>query len=99
MLMTTQHLALRIKNVADRLFPNRTDASLYLKLYEETAEVIASNGNPDEVADIFILWMDYAVRKGVDIEAAVLRKLEVLEERSWAIDGNGVYQHLENGHG
>ena len=99
MLQTTQHLALQVKMIADRLFPDRTDASLYLKLYEETAEVIASNGNPDEVADIFILWMDYAVRKGIDIEAAVQHKLAILQERGWQIDSNGVYQHTENSNG
>ncbi|CAB4120824.1 hypothetical protein UFOVP2_2 [uncultured Caudovirales phage] len=94
MLMTTNDLALRVKLIADRLFPNRSDASMYLKLYEETAEVIQSNGAPDEVADIFILWMDYALRKGIDIEAEVMSKLRILESRAWELDNNGVYHHV-----
>ena len=98
MWQTIQHLALQVKVIADRLFPDRTDASLYLKLYEETAEVIASGGNSDEVADIFILWMDYAVRKGIDIEAAVQRKLAIIQERKWRIDANGVAQHVRDKH-
>jgi len=86
-------LATEVKAVADRLFPGRTDQSMYLKLYEETAEVISSDGSPDEVADIFILWLDYAERKGIDIQAEVKKKLDILKQREWEIDPNGVYQH------
>ena len=95
MISSIDHTALKVKSVADRLFPDRTDGSMYLKLYAETAEVIASDGEPDEVADIFILWLDYAKRKGIDIEAAINKKLAILEERSWRKDANGVYSHIK----
>ncbi len=94
MIASIDHTALKVKAVADRLFPDRTDASMYLKLYAETAEVIDSHGAEDEIADIFILWLDYAKRKGIDIEAAIDRKLKVLEERAWVLDANGVYNHV-----
>jgi hypothetical protein len=84
-----------VKLLADGLFPDRTDTSMYLKLYEETAEVIRSGGAPDEVADIFILWLDYAARKGIDLEGAIWDKLTVLNLRRWRIDENGVYHHVK----
>jgi len=95
MIETIQSLALQVHSTADRLFPERTDESMYLKLYSETAEVIESNGEPDEIADVFILWLDYAVRKNVDIEAAVKRKLGILQERAWTKSAIGVYKHVK----
>lgn len=95
MLRNIQHLALEVNSVANRLFPKRTDSSMYLKLYAETAEVIDSNGSPGEVADIFILWLDYAIRKNIDIEAEVVAKLKILEERAWTVNEAGVYQHVK----
>lgn len=95
MLTTIADLALTVKSSADRLFPNRTDASMYLKLYEETAEVISTGGDSDEVADVFILWLDYAARKGIDIEAVVRRKLNINEERAWTETETGIYHHVK----
>jgi hypothetical protein len=88
-------LADEVMSLADQLFPDRTDASMYLKLYAETAEVIDSDGAPDEIADIFILWLDYAARKNIDIAAAVRAKMKILEQRRWAKDANGVYSHIK----
>jgi hypothetical protein len=92
--MNIQQLAEAVHATANELFPARTDNSMYLKLYSETAEVIESKGKEDEVADIFILWLDYAVRKNINIEAAVMKKLAILEQRNWECDG-GVYQHVD----
>jgi len=97
MITPIDSLAELVKSVADRLFPDRTDASMYLKTYEEMAEVIASNGtpkHPGEVADLFILTLDYAKRHGIDIEHEVRKKLAVLGERAWTMTPAGTYKHI-----
>lgn len=89
-------LAEAVKEQADFLFPNRTDNSMFLKMYEEMAEVITSNGDPLEVADIFIMLLDYAKRKGIDIEASVRKKMQINYGRSWIVTESGVCRHKEN---
>lgn len=79
---------------AQSAFPYRTDTSMYLKIYGEVAEMIDSDGSADEIADMFILLMDYAVRKRVDITQAVFNKLEINRHRTWVTDSNGVSQHV-----
>ena len=88
-------LAEEVKEVADRLFPDRTDQSMYLKLYEEIAEVIASNGDHDELADLFILLLDYAKRKNMNIDASVRAKLAILETRVWKMTPQGTFHHVD----
>lgn len=95
-------LAQETKELSDQLFPDRTDASMYLKMYKEMSEVIESRGDADEIADVFILWLDYAARKGVDIQAVVERKNAINSERKWQRMPDGFYQHISseaNNHG
>lgn len=87
-------LASDVFKQANRLFPDRTDSSMYLKLYAETAEVIDSKGRAEEVADVLIMWLDYAVRKGINIEEAIRAKMAINEKRTWEFS-NGVFQHVE----
>lgn len=47
--------------------PQRTDVSMFLKFYGEIAEMIESGGDTDEIADVFILLLDYARRKNIDV--------------------------------
>lgn len=79
---------------AEATFPNRNDASMYLKMYGEIAEMIESDGDANEIADMFILLLDYAKRKKVDVTTAVLKKLDVNRTRTWATDKNGVNSHV-----
>lgn len=87
-------LASEVTNQADRLFPKRTDASMFLKLYGEIAEMIESKGEADEVADVLIMVLDYAARRGIPIEAAIRAKMLVNEKRTWKINELGVAQHV-----
>ncbi len=80
---------------AESTFPNRNDTSMYLKMYGEIAEMIESDGDADEIADMFILLLDYTKRKKVDITTAVLKKLEVNRQRKWMTNKNGVSSHVE----
>jgi len=83
----------RVFNFAEATFPNRTDVSMYLKLYSEIGEMIESDGDESEIADVFIMLLDYAKRKKVDITTAVMKKLAVNYGRSWVVDSNGVARH------
>lgn len=93
-MMSIDDLAAISKNVGDSLFPGRTDASMFLKLYSEIAEMIESGGAPDEVADVFIMLLDYAARKCIRIEDAVMHKMRVNANREWELTESGVYQHV-----
>lgn len=82
---------------ADQAFPTRTDASMFLKMYGELAELIdAGNDCDDEIADILILVLDYASRKGVKPSAAVLAKLNVNRQREWEFTNIGTMQHVKD---
>ena len=88
-------IALDVFQWASAVFPNRTDSSLYLKMYEEFGEVIKSNGDPLEVADLFILLLDYAHRKEISLKDVIYQKLEINKRRHWAIDPNtGTMNHI-----
>lgn len=80
---------------AEKTFPNRTDASMFLKIFEELGEVIKSNGHADEVADLFIMMLDYARRKNIDVPVAVRHKLRINERRQWVSDSVGVMHHVK----
>lgn len=81
---------------AEEAFPKRTDTSMYLKMYGEIAEMIDSDGDSDEIADMFILLLDYAKRKKVDVATAVLKKIVVNRKRHWTTDKNGVNSHVKS---
>jgi Protein of unknown function (DUF550) len=88
-------LAFEVFFWAESTFPNRTDASMFLKIYEEVAEVIRSDGEPMEVADLFILLLDYVVRKDIVLSEAVRQKLAINKKRSWKINPDGTMSHKE----
>lgn len=84
-----------VSDWANKTFPDRNDASMFLKLYGEIGEMVESDGNPTEIADVFIMLMDYARRKNVDITNAVRAKLAVNRQRKWITDNNGVNRHVK----
>lgn len=91
------HLAIEVKEWADKTFPLRTDASMFLKLYGEIAELIdAGDDCEDEIADVLILVLDHAKRKGVNPSAAVQNKLRINRQRTWVQLPIGVMQHAED---
>ena len=89
----TDRLAHEVFHWAEAAFPNRTDSSMFLKMYSEIAELIRSDGEPLELADLFILLMDYAVRKDIVISTAVRQKLEINRQRTWKINADGTMSH------
>jgi len=88
-----QSLAQLVFEWAESAFPDRTDASMFLKLYEEVAETIRSGGDPMEVADLFILLLDYAVRHEIDLERHIRVKLAINRKRTWHVNSTGTMSH------
>lgn len=91
-------LAQRVKEQADRLFPNRTDQSMFLKMYSEMGELAGATNNletADEMADIFIMLLDYAKRKDINLSMAIQRKMGINDNRQWIANKLGVMQHVD----
>ena len=91
--MGIDNIAYEVQTQADRLFPNRTDTSMFLKLYGELGELVES-GSHDEFADVMILILDYGSRHMIDIEGAIRRKMVINESRQWKTNVLGVNQHV-----
>lgn len=87
------NLALEVQTSADKLFPDRTDSSMFLKLFSELGELIES-GDVDEFADVMIMLLDYGSRKGFPIQMAVRRKMAINMDRKWAKNKLGVMRHV-----
>ncbi len=91
--MDINRLAQAVSEQADRLFPNRTDSSMFLKLFSEIGEMVDSPDDSMEIADVFILLLDHAYRKGVDITQIVEYKMAVNNSRQWKVSKLGVMRH------
>ena len=70
---------------------------MFLKLYREIGELIDAD-DPEqiesELADLFILLLDYARRKNLNPSIAVQRKMRVNRTRQWTESAMGVFQHV-----
>ena len=78
----------RITRWADINFPNRTTADILLKLYEEVGEYARTPKSALELGDVMILLLDVAARNGIDVHSAIEAKMEINENRAWAVDPN-----------
>lgn len=95
--MDINHLAVDIFKWGNEVFPNRTDEKMFLKLYGEVAELIdAGDDCAGEVADVLILVLDYAKRKGINPSTAVQEKMNVNRKRTWEFDQLGVMKHVKS---
>lgn len=90
-------IAYSIAEWADSVFPDRTDASMFLKLYSEIGEMIEGDGGVDgeEFADVMILMLDYAVRKKINPSKAIKAKMTINRNREWKKNSVGAYSHVE----
>jgi hypothetical protein len=87
------NLAMEVQEQADELFPNRTDDSMFKKLFSEVGE-LAEDDTEDEWADVAIMLLDYGSRKGWALESAIRKKMMVNQARKWAVK-NGVARHVD----
>lgn len=94
--MDINHLALDCQEWADEVFPNRTDASMFLKFYSEVGELIDAEDDCElEIGDVLILILDYARRKGVNPSLAVQKKLAINKRRQWVETSIGTMKHVK----
>lgn len=91
-------LASLVRQQADRLFPKRTDSSMFLKMYGELGELISAK-TPEqkagEFADVMIMLLDYADKNGIDVQQSVETKMGINERRTWVVNDLGVFQHVQ----
>lgn len=70
-------------------------AALARKIVEEALELLAEPGSAEEMADVAIVLFGLAEGRGVHLPTAIMDKLAVLENRTWAPpDENGVTHHI-----
>lgn len=82
---------------ADGVYPERTPSSAFMKLFSELGELIDNPNDPLEYADIFIIMLDLANMHGVDIEKAIIDKININQRRSWGISDLGVLHNIKPG--
>lgn len=92
---TIASLQAEIAGWIDQVHPDRTLLSIVAKLLGEAAELLSAEteDNPLEIADCAILILDYAHLAGIDLEEAILAKLEINRCRRWRIAPTGAMQH------
>lgn len=94
--MNVRELQQEIREWADSVFPDRTPkGSLIKMMVEEIPELIAGNLEDElEYADVMILLLDIADLKGIDIQDAVKKKMEINRNRTWMRDPDtGLLHH------
>jgi NTP pyrophosphatase (non-canonical NTP hydrolase) len=78
---------------ADQVFPDRTNSSALLKLFEEVGELVKDPHSPGEYADICIMVFDLAHMHGVDLASAIKEKMQINKARTWRVTATGTLQH------
>jgi len=92
--MSIDNFAYEVEVHADKLFPHRTDTSMFLKLFSELGELV-EDGSEEEYADVMIMLLDYGSRKMFHIEKAIRAKMAINDQRKWSINKLGVMKHVD----
>ena len=84
----------------DKTFPNSNASTVLSHLEEEIKELReahdADADTDSEVADVFLLAMQYAHKTGVDILELAMRKMDVNMRREWNIDNPEPGGHVKH---
>lgn len=91
--MSIDNFAYEVQCHADKLFPNRTPSSMFMKLFSEIGELVEAQSE-EEYADVMIMLLDYGSKQMFDIEGAVRRKMAINDQRKWVISDLGVASHV-----
>ena len=74
----------------------RRPHGVLVKMLGEVAELFECPDDPLEVADIFILMLDYCHLMGIDPVDSVLEKLDINNHRIWKADSRtGIISHVK----
>jgi len=96
--MDIKKLQADIKSWADSVFPNRTVKGAFDKMvFEEIPELYQGQfKDPLEFADVAILLFDVADLMGIDMEAAIKKKMAINRDRDWEFDEEtGFMRHVK----
>ncbi len=90
-------LAQQINRWANEQFPGRTRSGMFLKLYSEIGELVDAKPEDEamEMADIFIMLLDYAAIKGTDLGWAIRAKMDINMKREWMKTPAGNWRHVK----
>lgn len=92
---TTPRLLYGIGQWALETFPDVTERGILAHIRREADELWDNPTDAGEMADLVILICHQAARMGVDLEAAVVAKHAVNQQRTWnAPDHEGVIEHV-----
>lgn len=92
---TLQQIVGEINRWQDTVFTRATPVSAAAHLKKEAQELWEDPYDEEEIADIFILLAGVAHLAGVDLEAAVEKKMKINRERTWGEpDAEGVVEHI-----
>jgi NTP pyrophosphatase (non-canonical NTP hydrolase) len=92
--MSIDNFAYEVQCHADRLFPKRTPASMFMKLFSEIGELVEAQSE-EEYADVMIMLLDYGSKNMFKIEHAIRKKMAINDARKWEINELGVARHVE----
>lgn len=84
----------RWKRFQDEHMPLLDKNAKHDKKFKEEAQEFDKEPSAEEAADCIIVLMSWANAHDVDLEAAVLAKIEKNEKRKWEFVG-GVYKHIK----
>ena len=79
----------RVGEWADKVFGDREkfpDRDILLHLIEEVGELIRDPASGEEMADIVLVIMHLAHRKGVDLSLEIIAKFDLCERSKWYFD-------------
>jgi len=84
----------RWKKFQNEYMPLLDKNAKHPKKFREEADEFYEEPSAEEAADCIIVLMSWANAHGVDLESAVLAKIEKNEGRKWEFVG-GVYKHIK----
>ena len=89
--MISENDVKRVGQWADMIFRDSTghpmpDRDILLHLVEEIGELIRDPGSGEEMADLVLIVMHLAHRKGIDLGQEIISKRDLCEQSKWYFD-------------
>lgn len=94
----TEHNRTRISELLRRLNAPAQHLKLLEEVRELTEAIQAGQGIAEELADVGIVLQGLALAHGVDIDAAMARKLRTLLQSQWVPVGDGTFKRIKQEH-
>ncbi len=94
---TLEDLAVECVGWAEETFPDATVESVLAHLKHEVEHELTEECEEDELADVFMLLMHLAYKRGINMNTTVRDKLIINMGREWSTKKNdeGFFQHKD----